>query len=64
MNSREIKHQIAMLCKGNLKKYFEKVAMLNKLIYNQKYLSDVEFIDKIENFIYKNCINNKKTTAT
>lgn len=58
MNSREIKHQIAMLCKGNLTKYFDKVATLNKLIYNQKYLSNVEFIDTIENFIYKNCLNN------
>ena len=54
MSSREIKHKIAILCRGNSKKYFEKIATLNKLLYNKKSLSDIEFINRVENLLYKN----------
>lgn len=62
MNSKEIKHKIALSCNGDMKKYFEKVAIVNKLLYTNSRLSEADFINKVEDMYLKHKINlNPKT---
>lgn len=62
MNSKEIKHKIALSCNGDMKKYFEKVAIVNKLLYTNSCLSEVDFINKVEDMYLKRKINLKPKT--
>ncbi len=62
MNSKEIKHKIALSCNGYMKKYFDKVAIVNKLLYTNNYLSEIDFINKVEAIYLEHKIKlNQKT---
>lgn len=37
MNSKRLKNKVANYCKGNLKKYFKQVELINKILLNNKY---------------------------
>ena len=62
MNSKEIKHKIALSCNGDMKKYFEKVAIVNKLLYTNNCLSEIDLINKVEDIYLKHKINLKQKT--
>lgn len=62
MNSKEIKHKIALSCNGDMKKYFEKVAIVNKLLYTNSCLSEIDFMNKVEDMYLKHKINLKPKT--
>ncbi len=50
MDSRKMKYELALSCKGNLKKYFNKVEILNRKIERENNSANVEgFIHKIIN---------------
>lgn len=36
MNSKKIKNKVAISCNGDLKRYFQKVEQINKMIYKNK----------------------------
>lgn len=62
MNSKEIKHKIALSCNGDMKKYFEKVAIVNKLLYTNNCLSEIDIINKVEDIYLKHKTNLKQAT--
>ena len=62
MNSKEIKHKIAVACNGDMKKYFEKVAIVNKLLCTGSCLSEIDFINKVEDIYLKHKTNLNQTT--
>lgn len=37
MNSRRLKNKVANSCRGNLKKYFKQVELINKILLTNKY---------------------------
>lgn len=43
MDSRKIKYELALSCKGNLKEYFSRVEIINRVIEKKNY-------DNVENF--------------
>lgn len=57
MNSNEIKHKIALSCNGDMKKYFEKVAILNKLLYTNSCLSEIDLMNRVEDIYLKSKTN-------
>ena len=62
MNSKEIKHKIALSCNGDMKKYFEKVAIVNKLLYTSSGFSDIDLINRVEDMYLKNKTDLKQKT--
>ena len=48
LNSIKIKHIIAKSCYGNIKKYFKKIEIVNKLLKeNCCNLTEIEFLNKV-----------------
>ncbi len=47
MNYRKLKYKIAQSCKGDLKEYFNKIDLVNKMIMRKK-------VDILEKSLHKN----------
>ena len=62
MSSKKIKHKIAISCNGNMKTYFEKVAIVNKLLYTGSCLSEIDIINRVEDIYLKRKTNLKEKT--
>ena len=46
MDSRKIKHKIALSCNGDLRKYFNKVKIINRIINEKNLDKKIESIHK------------------